>query len=155
MKNNLEEEYVFYRFATDDLTEAYSSLKLIKRYKREIVIFALIKIAIISYSRPFKTCHGKYGRYKIKDNIIPENFKSLHQKIIKYRDQIFAHSDILEKKPSVNKLRIENKTRFSITYRGFSPKDFHHEIEKMKKLIKAILSSLNLRIDEIEQKLIN
>ena len=55
MKQALEEEYAFYSFAKDDLIEAYSSLKAIKKYKRNIAVSALVKAAVISYSRPFKS----------------------------------------------------------------------------------------------------
>ncbi len=151
MEKGVEEEFVFYRFATDDLSEAYCLLNLVNCYKRELIRSTLLKMAIISYSRPFKPCHGKYRLYKIEDNIIPKQYRNLHQKIITYRDQIFAHSDIFIKKPSVNKFRTGNKIRFDITYKGFTPKDFHHEIEKMKELIKEVLSLLNLHIEGIEQ----
>jgi len=153
MDNKLEEEYVFYRNATGDLTEAVSSLKMINRYKRQIAISALMKTAIIAYSRPFKTCKGKYGRYKIKDSIIPNNFTALHQKIIKYRDQIFAHHDIPIRKPTLHKWQMKNKTRYPITFKGFYAKDFSHEINNMKQLIKELLNLLNIHIGELEKKL--
>jgi len=94
MKQKLEEEYAFYRFATDDLNEAYRLLEAVKHYKRGIVISALVKSAVISYSRPFKQCHGEYSKHILKGNIIPNQYKNLHEKIIKYRDKVFAHSDI-------------------------------------------------------------
>lgn len=153
-ENELKEEYAFYSFAEDDLKEAYRSLEAVNRYKRDVVISALIKIAIISYSRPFKKCHGEYKKhYNLKDDIIPKQHKNLHQKIIIYRDQIFAHSDINLKKPEVRKCQIKNKVMFPITYRGFTPKDFLHETAKIKQLINAVLSSLRLNINEIEKRL--
>lgn len=153
-KNKLKEEYAFYSFTKDDLKEAYISLEAVNRYKREVVILALIKIAIISYSRPFKKCRGEYDKYyKLEADIIPNQYKDLHQKIITYRDQIFAHSDIDLKKPEVRKCKIENKDIFSITYRGFSPKNFLHETAKMKQLINEVLSSMRFRIDEIKKNL--
>jgi hypothetical protein len=153
-KNKLTEECAFYSFAKDDLKEAYRSIEAVNRYKRDVVISALIKIAIISYSRPFKKCRGEYNKhYKLEADIIPNQYKELHQKIITYRDQIFAHSDIDLKKPEVRKCKIENKEIFSITYRGFSPKDFLHETAKMKQLINEVLSSMSLCIDEIKKSL--
>ena len=154
MKQELEEEYAFYSFAKDDLTEAYSSLKAIKKYKRNIAVSALVKAAVISYSRPFKKCCGKYKScYKLQSNIIPDSYQSLHKKIITYRDQIFAHTDIDVRRPDIRKLKIQNKERFSITYRGFSCKDFLHEIEQMKKLIECIVTSLQQHVNKIKQKL--
>jgi hypothetical protein len=154
MKQKLEEEYAFYSFAKDDLIEAFSSLKAITKYKRNIAVSALVKVAVISYSRPFKNCRGKYKAcYKLQNDIIPDQYKSLHQKIITYRDQIFAHTDIDVRRPDIKKFKIENKTSIAITYRGFSSKDFLHEIEKMKKLIECIVSSLQQHVDEIKNEL--
>ena len=154
MKQALEEEYAFYSFAKDDLIEAYSSLKAIKKYKRNIAVSALVKAAVISYSRPFKKCCGKYKAcYKLQTNIIPDPYQSLHKKIITYRDQIFAHTDIDVRRPDIKKFKIENKESFAITYRGFSYKDFLHEIERMKKLIECIVSSLEQHVDEIKNTL--
>ena len=154
MKRNLEEKYAFYRFAKDDLNEAFESVKAIKRYKKDIAISALVKIAVISYSRPFKTCRGRDNQcYKLQNDVIPVQYKTLHQKIITYRDQIFAHTDIHVRKPAVQKWTIDNKEGFSITYRGFSPKDFLHETDKMKLLIEKVLSSLQLYANEIKKEM--
>jgi hypothetical protein len=153
MKQKLE-EYAFYSFAKDDLIEAYSSLKAIKKYKKNVAISALVKAAVISYARPFKKCHGKYKAcYKLQSNIIPHPYQSLHQKIITYRDQIFAHTDIDVRGPDIKKLKFESKEIFAITYRGFSYKDFLHEIEKMKKLIECIVSTLQQHRNEMKTKL--
>ncbi len=153
MDNKLEEEYVFYRNATGDLAEAYNTLNVIKQYKRQITISALIKTSIIAYSRPFKMCHGKYDRYNIKGSIVPDKFKSLHQKIIKYRDQIFAHHDILIREPKLHKWNLKKRTVYPIVFKGFSPKDFIHEIDKTKQLIDELIKLLNMHILKLEKKL--
>ena len=153
MINRFEEEYVFYSYATDDLREAFNYLKSINLYKRKLTISALIQIAIIAYSRPFKKCIGNYGRHKIEDTMIPNKFSSLHKKIITYRDSIFAHSDISIRKPTLSRKKIENKTVFSMTYRGFKPDDFRHDVNNMKKLIEALSLSLRLRREELKLKM--
>lgn len=154
MKKNLEEKYAFYSFAKDDLKDAYRSLEAMKRYKRGIAISALVKSAIISYSRPFKKCRARDNQYyKLQNDVIPGQYKTLHQKIITYRDQIFAHTDIDLRKPAVTKWKIENKAGFAVSCRGFSLKDFLHGTEKMKQLIKRVLSSLQRYTNEIKNEM--
>jgi len=106
MKNLLEEEYVLSRMATGDFDQAKRSLLMVKRYKRPEVIIALIKDAIISYSRPFSSNRGGFRKKKLKigNDVIPNDQRKFHNKILMIRNNLVAHTNLKYRNPKLVKV---------------------------------------------------
>lgn len=155
MKGELTEKQVFYRIAQEDLLTAHDELRAIKSYKRNIAVSALIKSAITSYMRPFTSCRGKFGTYKIPDGIIPKKHKKLHDKIIRFwRDKIIAHSDIDIRNPSKWKVSFSSNKiddRQYLFYSQFAPEQLLPELDEFKELIIAVLTELKKESEKIKQ----
>ncbi len=104
MKDACEEKYVFYNLAKEDLNEAAGCLDAIKQYKRGLTSTTMVKNAIIAYSRPFMECKGinnKIHRLKIK--VVPKDYRTLHKKVLQYRNRIIAHTDLVFRNPKLVK----------------------------------------------------
>ena len=111
MKDACEEKYVFYNLAVADLNEASGCLNAIKQYKRGLTSTTMVKNAIIAYSRPFTKCRGIYNKmHRLPIEVVPENHRDLHNKVLHYRDCIIAHTDLDFKNPKLVKYGIMMKT---------------------------------------------
>jgi len=110
MKDACEEKYVFYNLGKEDLNEAAGCLDAIKHYKRGLTSTTMVKNAIIAYSRPFMECKGinnKIHRLKIK--VVPKDYRTLHKKVLQYRNRIIAHTDLVFRNPKLVKYGIMMK----------------------------------------------
>lgn len=108
MKNACEEEFVFHNLAIADFHEASGCLNAIKQYKRGLTSTTMVKNAIIAYSRPFTNCRGIHTKkhcLKIK-KVVPKNYRTLHKKVLQYRDRIIAHTDLDFRHPKLGRYGI-------------------------------------------------
>jgi hypothetical protein len=97
MEDELEQQYVFLRFATADLEQALQSLAMIRRYRRQDIISVLIRDAVVAYGRPFFNNYGPIAKKKnlrLPDSYVPQALWSVHQRSISLRKQAFAHTDL-------------------------------------------------------------
>jgi hypothetical protein len=147
MKNEFEEKYVFYRFATADLDEAYYCLHAIKRYRRSFTVMAMIKNAIIAYARTFKNCKGKYGKYHLNiEEVVPENHRDLHDKVLHHRDCIIAHTDIDIRNPKLGKYGIMFKGA------GYYYEDYLALVDQMEVLVREVRNVVQKIVTEYESE---
>ncbi len=97
-----EERYIHFVACVEDLNKAWRILQDIKNNKdRSVFIGWAFELALIVYSKPYKVSIGtlldsknKPVKYKLDERFIPSNYLDLHNRIIKSRDQIHAHSDL-------------------------------------------------------------
>jgi len=157
MKNAFEENYVFYRLVSTDLDEAYRSLHDIRRYKRGSIVMVLIKNAVISYARPFMQCKGKYRNdYRLcEKRFVPPKYRKLHKKILNYRNQVFAHTDIGVREPGLGKLNLGTAMLYPIRLKGkgFYYEDYLTLVDEMKELILTVKDAVLIEINEYQKKL--
>jgi hypothetical protein len=110
MKDECEEKYVFYNLATADLDEAAGCLDAIKKYKRGLTRTTMVKNAIIAYSRPFMECKGTNNKiHRLKIKVVPKEYRTLHKKVLQYRNRIIAHTDLVFRNPKLVKYGIMMK----------------------------------------------
>ena len=101
-EEKLIEQYKFYRLYRMDFEEAIRTLKMMKRYKKKDIRFALLRSFVISYACPFSGNKGKLT----KNHILPKKFvpqvkRKLHQELVDLRMQLFAHTDLSFLDPKV------------------------------------------------------
>jgi hypothetical protein len=64
------------------------------------LFYPLIVAAHVLYSRPFQI---NYGFGKLYDILIPEEYIAVHDEILNFRNKVFAHRQLKEKKKGENK----------------------------------------------------
>ena len=129
MNNKHEEEYVFYNLAIADFYEASGCLDAIKQYERGLTRTTMVKNAIIAYSRPFTKCNGKHTKkHCLKIEIVPKHYRSLHKKILQYRDKIIAHTDLDFRNPKLDKYVIMIKKEGDYLVLGNEMKELLREV---------------------------
>jgi len=140
---------VFWRMASGDMLQAQYSLKQIARYRRTDPRRAFFQQAVLSYCRPFKWCRGEYGKYRLDESLVPQEFQKLHGELTRFRDQAFAHSDLTIRTPTLGKWRTEEGYIFPISFRGLRYDHLMNGEGAFRRLIDAVIS----RIYEHTEKL--
>jgi hypothetical protein len=149
------EQYNFYMLADTDMNQALNTLKLIRRYKKKDVINALIRDVVVTYSRPFTYCKGNYKtKYMLdKDEFVPKKFHALHEKIIRYRHQVFAHTDLTLRKPRLGRLQFGSGNRYAMSCKIISPRDFENYLPKIGETIHQVKENIFTKLRDIEKEL--
>ncbi|MEP4892090.1 MAG: hypothetical protein ABJV04_18870 [Aliiglaciecola sp.] len=103
MDTKEKEQYVFNRLCISDLQECIATLKLLDGLENDGLKLIVIKSAIVSYARPFKTNYGKYNKRLKQDakSLIPSKYVAKHHEVMEYRDQFIAHTDISFRNPQL------------------------------------------------------
>ncbi|MFC3122530.1 hypothetical protein [Agaribacter flavus] len=105
---NIEDEYVariiLYKL---DFQEARDYLIKAKEVKDKFIRDGLIKIAIVTYAKPFLAStgiHKPIKKFRLnKEDVIPEEYFWLHEMFINYRGNFIGHSNFNTMKPVVPK----------------------------------------------------
>ncbi len=150
MENEAEERFVFLVIADGDMNEAQAALDAVPRYRDDTVRFGLLRDAVISYSRPFKRCNGKYVKeHRLGADVVPQQYEDLHKRLLGYRDQITAHLDIDVRDPTL----IRRVLPGAIGFKAFSPGAWFQETEQIVSLIHAVRSILKVQIEQMRSEL--
>jgi hypothetical protein len=104
MKDEIQERYVFWRFAIQDFFECADTIDLMAETENDGIKIALFKYAVICYCRPFTANEAKFKKqkWKIDDSLVSD--KALHNKIMDLRSKLFAHSDVPFREPVLGKM---------------------------------------------------
>jgi len=145
MKNETEEEYVFLRTCTSDFYMAEKSLSLMEDFEFGYIQFVFLRDAVISYGRPFSKNRGIHNTpHRLNTEYVPDKYSQLHDEILRLRDTLFAHSDILEKNP---KLALLGDTRpiLAISHNGSYLSEIKESLENMSVLIACVQENIRKR----------
>ena len=93
---SIDEEYMHYQESITSLNRAWRTLCELEASKAESAIWsAAYRMALIEYCKPFKISYGKDKvRFKLPVPNLNQEELILHQKILDFRDQVLAHSDL-------------------------------------------------------------
>ena len=157
-QSELSQEQIFLHkgFASLQLKDALLSLMAVELCSKCIaiktVVPALIRDAVIQYGSVFKLGNVIDKRkHKLDTSIIPEQYQKLHQQIITYRDQLFAHIDFTARNP----VKIKNGKEIFYEISNKGPKDFIDKIPEMKAVIIHIMNKLGSEIIEQHNELLH
>lgn len=91
-----EERFIHFISCIEDLNEAWTILKRIKRRKNNSLGYAAFRFALIAYARPYKTSYGKveHRHSGLGEEYVPKEYTALHKQIVGARDTFLAHSDL-------------------------------------------------------------
>ncbi|WET13064.1 hypothetical protein P3S72_13330 [Pseudomonas sp. D3] len=148
MKRLNEEGYFFHYMYSVDFEAALDSIKLIKRYKRPDVKFALLRDVTVAYIRPFSKNRGRKAKHELGVNdVVPKHLRDLHDVLYKLRSEQFAHTDLTYYDP---KSVIYGEGPTSLVYNGFSYEGLLARLPEIEELVKAVESVVIARIRAYE-----
>ncbi|MEN6383934.1 MAG: hypothetical protein ABFD79_01920 [Phycisphaerales bacterium] len=150
-----EQLFLHKSLATIKLKDALLSLTAIelcgKCIAMKTVVPALIRDAIVQYGSAFKYGNINHKRgHKLDILYIPEKHLKLHQQMITYRDQLYAHIDFDTKNP----VKMKNENNIYYKLNDSSLQVCIDSIPEMKSLILCILQKLGNEIIEEHQKIL-
>lgn len=156
-----EERFVHLVSCIRDLNSAWRLLNEIKRSKeRTPLVGAAFQFALIEYSKPYRSSHGfaldskgKQLRYKLDERHVPEQFRPLHQNILKRRDQIHAHSDLTIREAKLFVAQAPGRKIATIVQNKFHGTEEFRRLDEIVSLIEGTLDSLYNEEKQLEAQL--
>lgn len=151
-KENILEKYKFLRLYDMDFESALHILKVLRRYKKKDVRYALIRDVIVTYSRPFTESKG----FNIDKDFCGAKFddkdmKELHDELLRLRKELFAHTDLTYKNPKVRNWSTDTYKWFPMSFKGFDYKTLEDKLPEIKRLIEHVQKQNRLKISEHEK----
>ena len=96
-----EEEYVHFVSSIQDLNSAWVTLQDRKQSEGHRLVSPAFQFALIAYAKPYRTSRGavlnskdKPLQHRLDSSRVPTAHLDLHNRLLKARDQIHAHSDL-------------------------------------------------------------
>lgn len=89
------ETYCFFRLYSGDLNECRHLIRMIRRYRKNDVRYALLRDLAVTYSRPFSGNSRKNkGKHHLSLCFVPAEHKEIHNRLFELRNSQFAHSSM-------------------------------------------------------------
>lgn len=149
MRLRNEEQYLFYRMYSNDMVSALTSIKILKRYRRPDVRYALLRDITVAYVRPFSKNIGKSGKNELATkNIVPKEMLPLHQQLVNLRMQQFAHTDLTYRQP---KTVLWAGGMYYVQFREADYDGLLGQIPEIEILVRSVESRVNDCIAEYER----
>lgn len=147
------EPYYFLRMYSVDFSTARVAIKVLKRYRRHDVQYALLRDLIVAYVRPFSTNKGPQSKHTlgVKQHV-PPLMKPLHEELVRVRMQQFAHTDLTYYSPSAMAFKGPNGEfyGYGMMFKGYDYAALLRKLPEIEELIRAVESSVNAEIAKQE-----
>ena len=110
---------------------------------------------MIEYSKPYKKSRGahKKTKHQLSDRYVPIEYSKLHQRIIKTRDQLLAHSDISILDALVHVITIKNKTSVNYSTNIIDETEELGNINEIIDLIEKTLENMYNDLDTLKEEI--
>lgn len=146
----MNEQYAHFWHCINDLNKAWSILQYIRDNRGNPLCSHAFEFALVTYSKPYKPSYGiTRKKHKLDEKFIPDKHRDLHEKILKNRDQIHAHTDLGLRDPKVH---VENSSYGKIAIRCENTINVTAELRNIDSIIELIEQSLDNMYEE-EKKL--
>ena len=154
--DKLLEKYKFYRLCSIDFDTTIHSTRILKRYKRLDVRYALLRDITVTYARPFSKNKGKlFPSHTLKANeFVPREARELHNELIDLRNQSFAHTDIPYYNPKVINWSSPGVNWFPMAFRGSKLENLNKKTDDLLYLVKNVQINLQNMIIAIEDEIV-
>lgn len=138
-----------------DLDTALHSIKVLRRYKRPDVQYALLRDLTITYVRPFSGNTGIKGKQRnhmlTTKKRVPKHLMPLHKELVRLRMEQFAHTDLTYYKPRAVKISFIPSGAYGMTFKGFDYAGLLSKLPQIEELIRTVESSVNAEIAHYEK----
>jgi len=89
------ENFCFLRLYSSDLNDCRHLIRMIRRYRRNDVRYALLRDLAVTYSRPFSGNSKKVkGKHYLPLSYVPAEHNEMHRRLFDLRNFQFAHSSL-------------------------------------------------------------
>lgn len=154
LKLEFNEPYYFLRMYSVDFSTARGAIKVLKRYRRPDVQYALLRDLIVIYVRPFSSNRGLESKRDKLDTEqhVPMLMKPLHDELVLVRKQQFAHTDLTYYSPEALALKGANGEfhGYAMMFKGYDYAALLNKLPQIEELIRAVESSVNAEIAKQE-----
>jgi len=155
-----EEQYVHFASCLENLERAWRILHEIKQSQRNSLVGPAFQMALIEYAKPYRTTHGvaqtskgNCVRYKLDAKHVPPVRLDLHNRLLRARDQVHAHSDLTVKEAKLYVGRTSTGTRAFIVQNVLYGAEELPQIDLIIELIEGTLDSMRLEAESMEATL--
>lgn len=150
--NSDHEKYVHFQFCLTSLNRAWGIIdSILLSDERNGITRAAYELALIEYAKPFKISFGyENRRHSLSTPNFSEDELALHNRLLRLRDKVLAHTDIPEKDVKVY-LGSSTDPRIPMMIQNTGP-DLP-ELERTQELIETVLNDLYTQLPKIEDKL--
>jgi hypothetical protein len=148
------EEYCFLHLALNDLWEAESAFDLAIQYPQ--LSQSLVPTGVVAYARPFEKCRGEYRTWNLSTKMVPKERRVLHQQMLDFRNQFFAHTDLTAIKPGLihlpQSLSDEGALLPSVGYRTVNSQALLGDGEAIRALLQDVRARVSTRKNELRSR---
>ena len=149
-----EEEYVHLVSCIASLNEAWNILHNVKKSHSKSLVNPAFQFALIEYSKPYKKSYDEVKRiHKLGNEHISSKHLDLHNKIIKARDRVHAHSDLTVDDAKVYVTNTFYGKHVGIAKNVIYDTEMIGEIDAVIDLIEKSLDSMYIKVKQLESAL--
>ena len=150
--DEISEQYYFLRLYSIDMNTAREAIKVLRRYRKKDVQYALLRDITVTYARPFSTNKGDtIKKHKLKMKHVPKNMRELHNELLRVRMQQFAHTDLTYYNPKLARFSTKPKSPVVMAFKGYDYARLLRKLPDIEKLIKAVEYSIHKELREYER----
>lgn len=139
---------MFLRCYDMDLEMALHTIKMLKRYRKKDVRYALLRDIVISYGRPFSKNKGlseKTDEHRV-DFQKNKDFEFLHEELLTLRHQLFAHTDLKYKNPKIPTRSKGEHKWYPMSFKQLDYDYLVNNVPEIKKLIEYVQIELRKQL---------
>ena len=134
------ETYCFLRLYSSDLNDCRHTLRMVRRYSKTDILYALLRDLAVTYSRPFTGNRGKViKKHFLSLKYVPSAHREMHERLLELRNSQFAHSSLEFHDPKVTKVG----NMFWMSRKGVGFEYLNQSLEEIGSLIKSVEASIN------------
>ena len=151
------EDYLFLRMYSVDLRTASYSMGVLSRTEAADARECILRDIVVTYARPFSGNRGTTARsHRLLDllpDVITEERKTLHEKLMRFRDQLFAHTDLEAYKPKPVKWERDGHVTFPMTFWGLDYVGLEAQVEELWDLIETVKATVDEEVRRLQSSL--
>jgi len=161
--NKYEEQYFHFALCIDNLNSAWRILQEIKRQKENLLIGVAFQFALIEYSKPYKESYSSIlnskgkpiHKHKLGKEFIPREHLALHERIIRIRDEILAHTDLGIREAKVHIRKTDHGKYFGMSQNIIRGTEEMEQIDDIIDLIENTLDAMYIEAKRLESAILD
>lgn len=144
------ENYCFLRLYSSDFNDCRHLVRMIRRYRKLDVRYALLRDLTVAYSRPFSgNSHGTKGKHSLSLKYVPAEHRAMHDRLFSLRNNQFAHSSMKFHNPRVAKLG----NLLAISRKSVDFAYLDRSLTEIEKLVVAVEENVNEAVLVMQERL--